>query len=164
MSDSDQTWNQPGRSKPVVPLLLSRLMEHSPELVAQVRLHLKNNGETLTQRVTYDGTDASARVSLLFVEALLSFEQLRVELLEQTNPCNYENQVLPAHMTLAMSEAYRLEPVLLHAAKSAFLLHSYVWNAHEGAIRPPPKPSSDGEEPEKPSRGRWGSRDPSENS
>lgn len=129
--DFDDSWAPIGQSSPYVPVLISRIAEHSPELVLQIQHYLKENGEDLGARRTYDGTDASARLSLMLIEALLSFEQIRIELLDQSRT----HPLLPAHLTLAMSEALQLEPALLHIAKSAFQMHLYVWNAHEGANR-----------------------------
>jgi hypothetical protein len=145
----DQAWKRPGAPVPVVPSLVQRIAEHSPELVLQIQYHLEQNGEPLEHRTTYDGTDASARLAFAFVEALLTYEQLRLELLDQTATA----ETMPSHMMLAMSDALQIEPALLHLAKTAFQMHLYLWNAHEGAVR---SHSSDDEKDETPvDRGRW---------
>lgn len=151
MADDDQVWTKPGEPRPVVPLLIQRIAGHSPELVLQMQHYLRENGEDLTTRQSYNGTDPSARLSFTMIEALLAFEQLRVELLEQTDP---RQGLIPAHLTQAMSEVMVAEPALLHLTKTAFQLHLLIWNAHEGAVRP--EKTEEDEEVEEIDRGRWG--------
>lgn len=140
-------------SKPVVPDYLFRIAEHSPELVVQIKHYLEMNGEPLDRRRTHDGTDASARLSLHLVEALLTFEQLRLELLEQSMG---DSTIVPAHITLAMSEAMRLEPALLHLAKTAMQMHLYVWNAHDLPAPGDEEEGTDGQPSQvDDDRGRW---------
>jgi len=150
--EDDQVWTKPGVSRPVVPLLIQRIAGHSPELVLQIQHYLTENGEDLMTRKSYNGTDPTARLSFTMIEALLALEQLRVELLEQTHP---NRGLIPAHLTQAMSEVMVVEPALLHLAKTAFQLHLLIWNAHEGAVRPP-QPEDEEKEVEPEDRGRWG--------
>ncbi len=111
----------------VVPTLFSRIAAHSPELVVHIQHYLDENDEPLDTRQTYDGTDASARLTYLMAEVLLTFEKLRLELLDQSRP---GPQAVPSNITLAMGEALRLEPAVLHMAKTALQVHMYVWNSH----------------------------------
>jgi hypothetical protein len=117
-----------GMSFPVAPMLFERIIGHSPELVVHIQHYLEENGERLDQRVTNDGTDASARLTYLMAEVMLTFEKLRLELLDQTRPGVHR---VPANLALAMNESLRLEPAILHMAKTSMQLHLYLWNAHE---------------------------------
>jgi hypothetical protein len=148
----DLPWEHSAQSKPFVDELLARIAFHSPELVVLIKQYLESNDETLVSRRTYDGTDASMRTVVVFAEAVLAFEQLRAELSEQVVLHRDEDGDIPSHLTLAMSDAMTLEPVLIQCAKMAFDLHLKVWNAHAGAVRPPydTKHLSDYE-----NRGRW---------
>jgi hypothetical protein len=102
---------------------------HSPELVLQIQEHLERNGEDVDARTAFSGTDASAFLCFSLIEALLSYEQIRLELLQQTGT------TIPANHLRAMATGLKLEPALIHVAKEAFDLHLQLWNAHSMAAR-----------------------------
>ncbi len=156
--ESPQTWGIQGQPRPVVPELLGRLQMHSPDLYTQLRWYLDSNNESVDVRLTHDGTDASALLSLQLLETLMMFTQLRMEVMDQPGLSAVKGKI-PGHIQLAISELMKLEPVLLQAATSAMQLHLFVWNAHADAA--PWTPPEDEDKPEH--RGRW-VKDPKKNS
>lgn len=138
----------PGMSRPVVPELLSRLQMHSPGLYTQLCWYMDHQDESVPSRVTHDGTDASASLSLQLLEVLISFTKIRMEILDQVSASGGK---VPGNIQLALSEILSLEPVLLQAATSAMELHLNVWDAHAA----PWSSSSVDSSPQKEERGRW---------
>lgn len=113
----------------VVQSLCMRIGIHSPELVMQIQQHLERNGEALDERTTFDGTDASAKLFFALLEAMIAYEQLRLELMTQTRADT------PTRIFMAMSIGTKIEPGLLALTKEAFSLHLHLWNAHSVAAR-----------------------------
>ena len=156
--ESQESWGLKGPSRPVMPELLGRLQMHSPDLYMQLSWYLDSNDEPLDARVTHDGVDASALLSLQLLEALIWFSKLRMEVMDQPGLSPVKGKI-PGHIQLVISEIMKLEPVLLQAATSAMELHLQCWNAHSDAA--PWVPPEDEEKKEH--RGRW-VRDPKKHS
>ncbi len=112
-----------GPSLPVAPSLAKRISAHSPELVALMQKHLLDTG---ADHLTYDGTDASIRIALHVIEALLALEQLRMEVEDQVYRSREGKPAI--HHLEAMHMHLGLEPVLLQAAKTALELNDAVWD------------------------------------
>ncbi len=125
-------WSRPGKPVAVLPALLERIGGHSPELVLLIGQYLRSHGEALHDRVTYTGGDPSIRVVFFLVEALLNYERLRIELLEQNEIHQQEERMVPGNQMLALSEILAFEPALLQVLSIAFDVHLKLWNAESG--------------------------------
>lgn len=125
----------------MVSSLLPRIMSHSPELAAALRLHLEERAKQgIDEPRSYDGQDASAGMVVALCSALLSLEQVRLEVIDQVTQFNHRGEEVPASYYLALSHLLSLEPVILSAATAAVDLHAGLWNVHlpigEPGVRP----------------------------
>jgi len=119
-----------GESKSVVRSLSHRIGRHSPELILQLQEYLQRHDEDIDFRQSFDGSDASSKLSFALLEALLAYEQLRMELSSQVS------RKTPGRIMQAMSVGMKVEPALIWLAKKAFELHLMIWNADSLRRRP----------------------------
>jgi hypothetical protein len=118
-----------GAHPSLVSTLTARMAVHSPEVVIGIRRYLQDSGQRPESRHPYDGTDSSARLFLVLMEALLIFEQLRYEIRDQVDQAQRGHGVVPSHLLSGMSELLNLEAELVQAAKASWSVHLAVWKA-----------------------------------
>lgn len=127
--DANHRYPNVGQQVSVVRSLCDRIAIHSPELVMQIQYHLERNNEPIDARRSFSGQDASALLCFAMIEALLAYEQIRLELMQQSG------HNVPANQMRALATGMRMEPALISMAKDAFDLHLQLWNAHSLVAR-----------------------------
>ena len=118
---------RPGRSKPVIPSLRHRLSSLSPQALAGFDAYMKTRKTAPDDRHTFAGNDASAELICQLSEAMLCFEQLRMEFTDQIDQYQYRGEDLPPRMYLMMSRLLSTEPQIVSVMKSAIDLHGELW-------------------------------------
>lgn len=115
----------PAPGRPIVPSLLERISLHSPEIAVLAHRYFKEIGQPIEARLHFDGTDASAKLAIGTLEAMISLEQLRMELVDEL-----ASGSAPSSHLMAMNETLRMEAVLITAAKLAIDMHGAIWEAN----------------------------------
>jgi hypothetical protein len=100
----------------------------SPDTLIALNAYLSKREEDREPRKTYAGNDASAELICFLCEALLSFEQLRLEVTDQIGQHQHRGERLPPRMHMLMTQLLSMEPLLVSALSSASDLHGQVWS------------------------------------
>jgi len=115
-----------GQSTSVAPSLRARLESLSPGALVGFNAYMSTRGEP-DDRKSYSGNDASAELICHLSEAMLCFEQIRMEVADQMAQHHHRGEQLPRRTYLLMTRLLSLEPILVQGLDSASCMHSELW-------------------------------------
>lgn len=135
-ADDDELffWGIRGPETPFIQDLLRKLRAHSPQLCTSLIAHLSTNPDRKEPKA-FDGQDAGALLLLHLLEALVAFEQLKVEMMAQPHLSPTKGRI-PANMLIAQSDLLQLEPALLHVTHLAYASRCQLWDQEPETLQP----------------------------
>lgn len=127
-------WGIKGPESSFVRDLFRKLRAHSPQLCTALVSHLSTNPDRREPKA-FDGQDAGALLLIHLLEAIVAFEQLKVEVMAQPHLSPSKGRV-PASMLIAQSDLLQLEPALLHVTHLAYASRCRLWDQVPETLQP----------------------------